>query len=285
MRPWLERNGRVSPLKSLVFAALFLPGLWIVTLYVTGGLGARPMDEAIHQAGLWTIRWLFITLAITPGRHVLRWPRLVLVRRMIGIAAFAYGLGHITLYAADEAFDLAKVASEIASRIYLAIGLAALLGLTALAITSTDGMTRRLGGRNWQRLHRLAYVIGALALVHFFMQSKLDLAEPTVMAGLYGWLMGCRVIVRLRKDRGIPLPAVALLGLVAGLATALGEAAYFRLAMGVDPLRMLGADLSLATGLRPAWYVLAIGLAAALAGALRALRRRITTRAPGLAYR
>ena len=117
------------------------------------------------------------------------------------------------LYAADQAFDLAKIATEIAVRIYLTIGFAAVLGLAALAATSTDGMIRRLGARRWQRLHRLVYVIALLAVVHYCMQSKLDLWEPTIMAGIYAWLILYRVLARPVGARSrLSLVGVAVLG-------------------------------------------------------------------------
>src|SRR5947199_1444891 len=177
--PWNDYSGRTSPLKLLVFIALFGPALWVMIAFPMGWLGARPTSEAIHQIGLWTIRLIFIALAITPLRAIVQWQRLILVRRMVGVAAFAYALTHLTLYTASEAFDLAKVATEIAVRIYLTIGFTALLGLSALAATSTDAMVRRLG-RRWQRLHRLVYLIALLAVIHFWMQSKLEIWEPTI---------------------------------------------------------------------------------------------------------
>src|SRR3954471_23333242 len=214
--PWMDYDGRTSPLKLAVFAALFVPALWVAVAFASGWLGARPLNEAIHQLGLWTIRLIFLALAITPLRHILQWSRLLVVRRMIGVAAFAYAIGHLGLYATDQAFDLAKIATEIALRIYLTIGFAAVIGLAALAATSTDGMIRRLGARRWQRLHRLVYAIALLAVVHYCMQSKLDLWEPTIMAGLYAWLMGYRLLVQLVGVRGkLPLPWVGALSLAA----------------------------------------------------------------------
>ena len=280
--PWLDYGGRLSPLKLAVFVALFVPALWAVSGYGLrfGDFGARPLMETIHQIGLWTIRLLLIALAIAPARQIFQWPRLLLVRRMVGVAAFAYAAAHFCLYMADQAFDLTKIVSEIWLRFYLTIGFVTLLGLAALAATSTDGMTRRLGGRNWQRLHRLGYGLAALALIHYFMQSKLDVWEPLVMAGFFAWLMLYRLLAWSAPSRGpLPVRSILLLGLVAGAATALGEAVYFWLAMGVDPVRVLGADLSLATGLRPGWVVLAAGLAVTLAAALHAaLRPRLKLR-------
>ena len=164
-------------------------------------------------------------------------------------------------------FDLAKVASEIVLRIYLTIGFTAVLGLAALAATSTDAMVRRLG-RRWQRLHRLVYLIALLAVVHYWMQSKLEVWEPTIMAGIYLWLMGYRVLARFVAVRGrVPLVWVGALGVAAAVLTALGEAAYFWLAYGVDPLRVIAANWSLDTGVRPAPIVLALALAVTAAGA------------------
>jgi methionine sulfoxide reductase heme-binding subunit len=268
--PWNDYRGRLSPLKLAVFVALFLPGTAVIAAYAAGLLGARPLTEAIHQIGLWTIRLVFLALAVTPLRQILQLPRLILVRRMIGVGAFAYMLLHFLLYAASQGFDLDKVASEIWHRIYLTIGFAALLGLAALAATSTDGMIRRLGKR-WQQLHRLVYAIAVLAVIHYCFQSKLDLWEPTVMAGLLGWLLGYRLLLWQFGRRGrLALGWVAALGVAAALGTAIGEAAYFRLAFHADPLRVLGADLSLQTGVRPAVIVFAIGAAITVAGAWRA---------------
>ena len=171
------------------------------------------------------------------------------------------------LYAADQAFDLAKIATEIAVRIYLTIGFAAVLGLAALAATSTDGMIRRLGARRWQRLHRLVYAIALLAVVHYCMQSKLDLWEPTIMAGLYGWLILYRVLARpVGARRVCRFAGSALLGIAVAVLTASGEAAYFWIAYGADPMLVIAANWSLDTGMRPAVVVLALTEAVAAGG-------------------
>jgi len=273
--PWNDYSGRLSPLRLVVFVALFVPAGWVAFAYGFGLLGARPLNEAIHQIGLWTIRPIFLALAVTPLRQILQWPRLILVRRMIGVAAFAYVLIHFMLYTASEAFDFAKVASEIVLRIYLTIGFAALLGLAALAATSTDGMVRRLGGKRWQLLHRLVYAIGVLAVIHYCFQSKLEQWEPTVMAGLLGWLLGYRLLLWRFGQRGwLALPWVGALSVVAGIGTALGEAAYFRLAFRAPLMRVLDANFSAQTGVRPAVVVLAIGVALTAAGAVRAMTAR-----------
>ena len=267
--PWYDYQRRLSPLKLTVFIALFLPAAWTAFAFATSNLGARPLNEAIHQQGLWTIRLILIALAITPLKAILQWQRLILVRRMVGVGAFAYVMLHFALYTADQSFNPVTVASEIAKRIYLTIGFIALCGLAALAATSTDKMVRRLG-RKWQGLHRLIYVICILGLIHYSMQSKLEQWEPTIADGIFVWLMGYRLLAARFAVRGrLALGWIAGLGVVATMLTALGEALYFNLAFHVDPMRVLLADFSLQTGVRPAVVVLGFSLIVLLAGLTR----------------
>jgi methionine sulfoxide reductase heme-binding subunit len=267
--PWNDYSGRLSPLKLAVFAALFLPVSWTVFEAATGTLGARPLTEAIHQQGLWTIRLILIALAITPLKAILLWQRLILVRRMVGVAAFAYVLLHFSLYITDENFNLVTVASEIIKRIYLTIGFIALCGLAVLAATSTDKMVRRLG-RKWQALHRLVYVICVLGLIHYSMQSKLQQWEPVIADGIFAWLMGYRLLAARFAVRGrLPLGWVAGLGVIATVLTGLGEALYFYLAFHAPVERVLMADFSLQTGVRPAVVVLAFSVLVLVAGLVR----------------
>jgi sulfoxide reductase heme-binding subunit YedZ len=272
--PWLDRRGRFSTLKAVTLALLMLPGLVAAIRYGTGHLGARPLNEAILVTGLWTIRLLLLSLFVTPARQILRLPQLVTVRRMIGVAAFAYAACHLTLYAADQAFDLAKVGSEIVLRIYLTIGFCAFLLLAALAITSTDGMVRRLGARRWQALHRAVYAAALLGIIHYLMQSKLALAEAMMVAGFGGWLLAYRLVAWTAGTRVAASPVtVGLLGIAAAGLTALGEAAYFHQLTGAALSRVLRADLSLAAGWRPGQLVMLVGssiVAAAIARRLSA---------------
>jgi len=269
--PWYDYGERFSPFRAAVFVALFIPALWTAISYDLDRLGARPLTEAIHQFGDWTIRLIFIALVISPARIALQWPSLLQLRRMVGVAAFAYAAVHLSLYVVDESFAIPTVILEIILRIYLTIGFTTLLGLGVLAVTSTDGWQRSLGARRWQRLHRIIYAIALLAVIHFCLQSKLDEWEPTVMAGIYLWLMGCRLISA-RYGRGkLPLWSLAAASMAAAVLTALGEACYFWLAMGAPFGLVLNANLSLETGLRPAWVVLVSTSAIALLGSLRAM--------------
>ena len=275
MWPWHDYSGRLSWFKLAVFLALFVPGAILAADYVMGNLGGRPANAAVREVGRWMIRLLFLSLAVTPLRESLGFTRLIEVRRMIGVAAFAYGFAHITLYAAQEKWALLFVATEIVKRIYLTIGFVGLVGLAVLAATSTDGWMRRLGPR-WQKLHRIIYVIAVLAAVHFFMQSKATVTEPILMMGLYLWLMAARMYSRRlgrRRPGGI---ALAVIGAGSAVVTALGEAAYYSIKLGVDPLMILAANFA-PIAFRPAWGV-AIGAAIVLALAVGRMGwRRIAT--------
>jgi sulfoxide reductase heme-binding subunit YedZ len=193
---------------------------------------------------------------------------------MIGVAAFSYAALHLVFYAADNMFDMVKVVSEIALRIYLTIGFAGLLILGALALTSTDGMVKRLGGKAWQRLHRWIYLAGVLACVHYFMQSKLNVSEPLVVAGLFLWMMAYRLVFWLSSsERAGALSTLAGLGIGSALATAFGEAAYYHFKTNAPFLKVLQADLNFHAGIRPAWVVLAITMAIVVVAALRQWQR------------
>src|ERR1700757_5019996 len=152
-----ERSGRWSPVKIVAFVAAVLPAAWIAHQAVTGDLGARPVTEAIHQAGDWALRFLLITLVITPAQRIFNYPRIILARRTLGVACAGYAVLHFSLYVLDQHFDLFKVASEIVLRIYLTIGALVLAALIALASTSTGGAISRLGLGSWPPLHRPVY--------------------------------------------------------------------------------------------------------------------------------
>jgi sulfoxide reductase heme-binding subunit YedZ len=259
---WRDTGGRLSALRIVTLAGLCVPVAIALYDFNTAGFGARPLNDVIHRAGYWALVLLMIALAVTPLRRIARFNQLVDVRRMIGVGAFAYAAAHISLYTADQMFDLWKVASEIVKRLYLTIGFAALLGLTLLAATSTDGMVRRLGGKRWQRLHTAIYGIGLLALIHFFQQTKADVWVPTFVAGLFGWMIGYRLLLKFRNVRGEP-PTWMLLALSVALSalTFLCEAVGIGIAFNVSPLLVLQMAFDFDFySIRPGWLVLGAGL-------------------------
>ncbi|PWR25675.1 sulfite oxidase heme-binding subunit YedZ [Zavarzinia aquatilis] len=270
--PWQDRRGRLSWLKLAVFAALFVPALFIAGQWAGGDLMPRPLNAVIHLTGLWGMRLLLLSLCLTPLRAGLAVPEFALLRRMLGLGAFAYIAAHFLLYVGDQAFDPVAIVAEIVGRFYLTIGFIALIGLCLLAATSTDGMVRRLGGVRWRRLHRMTYGIGLLALVHFFMQSKADPAEATVAAGLYLWALA-------RRRWSSPVAILPLVA-VSGLGAALAEALFFFALRGIDPLRVLAANLDVEFGLRPALWAGLIAAAVEVAGLIRRRAARTAHGAP-----
>jgi sulfoxide reductase heme-binding subunit YedZ len=274
LAPWKDRQGRFSWMKTAVLVAAFLPGLVTIYWWSRGELGGRPVMEAIHETGLWGIRFLIITLAISPARAVFASPRLVLVRRMLGLTALAYLIAHFSLYVVSEHFSLPAVATEIVRRFYLTIGFVALLTLVALGVTSTDAMIRRMG-QWWKRLHWLIYPVMVLALLHYFIQAKANVSESVVFAGFYLWLIGLRLLPA--AWRAYPL---ALLGLsaLAAFATAWVEFTWYALATGINPWRVLAVSETLKYGIRPAHIVGLAGLAVTAIAAVRWAAGRLADR-------
>ena len=275
--PWRDRRGRFLPFKAVVLALLFVPGFLDAVWLATGQLGGRPIIEAVHATGLWAIRLLMISLAITPFARALDWPGLLLVRRNVGVAATCYAVIHLCLYIVDQNFSLLTVVSEIALRFYLTIGFAALLVLLALAITSTDGWVKKLG-RNWKRLHRLAYPVGVVGLLHYYIQSKLNVSEPVFVSGLFVWLMAWRLLPETwRRKQDIALTAAVYGGLavLSGLVTAGMEFGWYGLTTKVNPWRVIAANESIAHGLRPAHWVFVVTAAMLVVFILRRMARSV----------
>jgi sulfoxide reductase heme-binding subunit YedZ len=270
--PWNDRTGRFSALRLIVFLALLAPAVWIAVQAAMHWLGPRPGTEVIHQTGLWTVRFLAVTLAITPLRYAMRINSLVGLRRMIGVAVLFYALLHLALYGLDQHFNLPHIASEIVKRIYLTIGFVALCGLIALGVTSTDAAIRKLGPQRWGALHKIVYSIAALGTAHFFMQSKLDVSEPIIMGGIFALLMLERLARRFRRDLGVL--SLAAVSVVAAFLTASGEAFWYSFKTGAPVQMILAANLDFSYAVRPAWYVLAAGVVLVLARLLRPLFSR-----------
>jgi sulfoxide reductase heme-binding subunit YedZ len=242
----------------------------LVYFTATHDLGPRPRTEAIHEVGLWAYRFLLLSLFITPLRSIARYAPLVDVRRMIGVASFLYIALHLTLYVSDQMFDLAKVTSEIVLRYYLTIGFTAWLGLAALAATSNDFMVRSLGGLRWRKLHWLVYPIALLGSIHYFMQSKLQVFEPTVMGGIFLWLMLYRLLHWAYPRGGeFPLWVIAGTWFAVGAFTFLAEAVGFWIAFHAPIDRVLVMDFTFKAGIRPGWYVWGVGGIVTAIGLLR----------------
>ncbi len=167
--------------KSALFVAALVPMLWLVVDGFTDQLGASPVEEITHRTGAWALRFLLLTLAVTPLRRLTGWNVLARFRRMLGLFAFFYAAVHFAIYAVlDASLDLSYVLDDVLERPYITAGFATLCLLVPLALTSTNAMVRRLGGRRWRQLHRLAYAAAAGGVLHFFWQIKADFGEPLI---------------------------------------------------------------------------------------------------------
>jgi sulfoxide reductase heme-binding subunit YedZ len=182
--------------RAVLFVLALLPLARLVGYGFADRLGANPVEFVARSLGTWTLVLLCVTLAITPLRQLTGWAWLVRLRRMAGLFCFFYATLHFTAYLwLDQWFDLAAIVADIAKRPYITAGFSAFVLLVPLAATSTNAMVRRLGGRNWQRLHRLVYVIALLAILHFgwHKAGKNDFGEVTIYAIVVGLLLGARL--------------------------------------------------------------------------------------------
>ncbi|VVE42474.1 sulfite oxidase subunit YedZ [Pandoraea communis] len=196
--------------KAAVFLLAMVPLLRLGVYGLTDRLGANPVEFITRSTGTWTLVMLCITLAITPVRRVLGQPWLLRLRRMLGLFAFFYGALHFTTYFwLDQWFDWASILRDVSGkRPFITVGFAAFVLMVPLALTSPYAMARRMGGRRWQRLHRVIYAIAVLAILHYWWMKagKNDLAQPAIYAIVVAGLLGARLIWALRRQWRQALP-------------------------------------------------------------------------------
>lgn len=189
--------------KPVIFLLCLVPAALVVTdlFNITGDLGANPVEAIQDRFGIWAIRFIMITLAVTPLRQITGWNWLVRFRRMLGLFTFFYVLMHfLTWLILDQGVLMSAIIEDIAERPFITIGFSALLLLTALAVTSTDGMRRRMGMR-WQKLHYAVYLIGILGVWHYWWQVKKDASDAEIYAAILVVLLGYRVWHRRQTQR------------------------------------------------------------------------------------
>jgi sulfoxide reductase heme-binding subunit YedZ len=180
--------------KVAVFAIGLLPLASLGWKELHGELTANPIEFITHATGDWTIRFLIITLAITPLRKITRVPQFIRFRRMLGLFAFFYACLHFTTYIGlDKFFNLSEIWKDVQKRRFITVGFAAFVLMIPLALTSTAGAIRRLGGKRWQALHRLVYVSAVLGVIHYYWLVKSDLRKPLQ----YAWMVGLLLLFRL----------------------------------------------------------------------------------------
>lgn len=203
LNPLSDRT--LTAVKALLFSAALIPLMKLVYAGFHDALGANPIEKITRTTGWWTLTFLLITLSVTPLRKLTGWSWWVRLRRMLGLYAFFFACLHFSTYLVlDQFFDWQAIVKDIAKRPYITVGFPAFVLLIPLAITSTDGMIRRLGGKNWRRLHQLVYPIAIAGVVHFWWLVKKDIREPAAFGMLLTMLLGFRLadwFVRLRAKR------------------------------------------------------------------------------------
>lgn len=268
--PWLpftDRAGRISLFKLLVFIVCCAPAVWMAWRWSAGLLSPKPVTDILRETGDWALRFLAATLAVTPLRRTTRWNRIYTVRRMLGLTALFYTLAHVGFWFAHENFRWLHLLTEAFLRTYLLIGVVATAIMVVLGVTSNDASVRRLGAARWNALHWWVYPAAFASLVHYFMLIRLDATQAALLAGLCTLFVGFRF---LRKAKGeVGALRLFALAIVSALATAVIEIGYYAVATGAQASRLVGAHLDFSYQVRPAWWVLAAGLALMLARIVR----------------
>lgn len=205
-------------LKPIVFAAALGPAAWLVWALVTNNLSANPLSDVTNETGVWTLRFICLTLAITPLRRLTGWNPVIKFRRMVGLFAFFYATLHLLTYVILDRFAgldfpngivswttvaalTASVGEDIYKRPFITVGFTAFLCLLPLAITSTTGWIRRLGGKRWQQLHRLVYAAGVAAVLHYWWLVKADVRRPEIYGAIVAALLLFRAWIAWGKRR------------------------------------------------------------------------------------
>ena len=200
----MQPSGQVVfALKALVFVLALAPlgELAAGALFFPEWLGANPAEFITRKTGNWTLRFLLLTLAVTPLRTLTGWNWLLKFRRMLGLYAFFYGIVHVSSFVSfDHVFEVAEILRDIVKRPFITVGFTALVLMIPLAATSTNAMVRRLGARRWLALHRLVYLIAPLGVLHFWWMVKRDITQPAIFAAILAVLLGWRIAARLRAQ-------------------------------------------------------------------------------------
>jgi methionine sulfoxide reductase heme-binding subunit len=195
MREWI--CAKTTDWRFYLFLTCTLPAALLVRATATGNVGANPLETIRDTTGIWTLRFLLVTLAITPVRRIIGWHKIIRARRMVGLFAFFYAVLHLVSYVwLDQFFALHGMIDDLMKRPFIMAGYASFVVLVPLAVTSTKKWILRLGGKRWQLLHRLIYFSAAAGVVHYFWRVKLDVQSPII----YGLLLGTLLLGRLRRS-------------------------------------------------------------------------------------
>lgn len=193
-------------IKIVIFINALVPLAILGYDGLNGNLGANPIEFFLRTTGILTLVFLMLTLAVTPLRKIFEWNDLIKSRRMLGLYAFFYAFLHLITYSIfDKSLDFPAIAADVLQRPFIAVGMLAFFLLVPLAVTSTNGMIKRLGGKNWAKLHKLTYLIAILGVIHFWLIVKSDLRYPAFFAFILLILLGYRIFTNFNK----PKPKIA----------------------------------------------------------------------------
>lgn len=190
--------------KFLVFTNSLIPLAFLLWDWYFKQLGANPIEFFLRTTGILTLIFLFITLAITPLRKIFGWNQLIKFRRMLGLYAFFYSVVHLITYSIfDKSLDFTAIVSDVWQRPFIFVGMLALTLMIPLAVTSTNGMIKRLGGKNWAKLHRVTYAVAVLGLIHYFWIQKSDYFYPILFGLILAILLGYRIYQSVQNKTNI----------------------------------------------------------------------------------
>jgi methionine sulfoxide reductase heme-binding subunit len=193
-------NKTVAKIKTVIFLLALIPLAKLGLGAYLDTLGANPIENAMRTTGYWTLTFLLISLTLTPIRRILGWLWLIRLRRMLSLFAFFYACLHFLTYLVlDQFFDWESIIKDIIKRPYITVGFSAFLLMIPMAVTSTDAMIRRLGGKRWRLLHRLVYLCAVCGVVHYWWLVKKDLTNPITFAVWLGLLLNLRLLYWLRN--------------------------------------------------------------------------------------
>src|SRR5262245_44015812 len=230
--PWQDANHQWSWLRAGTFALMFMPALWVAYQYFDEQFGTIPLAGLTYWSGVWATSVLVLAMAVTPALTILQWKRLIDVRRMIGVAALFYTIGHIVIYFALRRWNFPNIAIEMVTRLSLIVATISTLGLIALGLTSFDAAVQRMGAKGWQQLHNAVYATAGLAILHYLLSPGI-FPDQYLISGMFFWLIVWRLLNRRRLGRDARV--LALLAIVSCLFTALFEALWIWAYHGYKP--------------------------------------------------
>jgi methionine sulfoxide reductase heme-binding subunit len=191
----------MSKFKISIFIVSLVPAIWLTVALLTNQLGVNPIEAITRETGLWALRFLWLTLLITPLRWLTGWNSLMTIRRMLGLYVFFYAVLHMLMYLwLDQFFDIDEIIKDIIKRPFITIGFVTFTSLIPLVMTSNNAMVKRLGGKRWKKLHRLTYFIAVASSIHFYMLVKQDKTEPLIYMALLILLLGVRIYRHYQKN-------------------------------------------------------------------------------------